>query len=72
MKKLSLGAATGIGVGVGVAVSVALDDYAVGFGIGVAIVIVMKFYSIKPILLSHIMLQDRGFMDRSNKIFFNC
>ena len=27
MKKLSLGAATGIGVGVGVAVSVALDDY---------------------------------------------
>ena len=53
MKKLTLGAMTGIGVGVGVAVGVALDDYRVGFSIGIAIValgmigseIVMKLMS---------------------------
>ena len=45
MKKLTLGAATGIGVGVGTALGVAFDNLSLGIALGVAIVIVMKLMS---------------------------
>ena len=52
MKKLSIGAITGIAVGVGVAVGVALNDYAVGFGIGIALLYTSRIMYITLVYLT--------------------